>query len=158
MRLGFAQMLEKDESRDDVAVASRSFGEGDALLLETACHARERFVRQVFGGAAVLAREVVPQPPANLDVRIAVGVRAAVEPVEEPLERLLGQRPLFTALERVVANVRHACCLGCRTTLVHGLVRPSPGGFKPIVEGGVDCGVHLQAQGEVAERLKAAVC
>jgi hypothetical protein len=38
--------------------------------------------------------------------------------------------------------------------LSRGLSSLSSEGFKPIVEGVVDCGEHLQARGEIAERLK----
>jgi hypothetical protein len=80
--LAFAQMLEEDKPRDDVAIASRSLAAGDALLLEPTRHARERFVRQVVGGSAVLATEVVAQPPPHFNVRASVRVRIAVEPGE----------------------------------------------------------------------------
>ena len=92
---GMAKRLEKHEPRQDVAISSRWRVGDRPLFMQASRGAVERFVGQLVGCQARLAREVRDEPPPHLDVGGSAGVNTFVEPAEKLVEGLRRRSPIF---------------------------------------------------------------
>ena len=83
------EIFEEDEPRDDVAVARRRPGGNGAALLQRASDPIERLVSQLLGCGTVPPIEVQDQPPAHLEIPLAVRLGTVVQPCQQSVEYVL---------------------------------------------------------------------
>jgi hypothetical protein len=79
-------VFEQHKSRDDIAIAGGRASDDPPALLQSPRDAAERLVSEVFGPRAIPPIEVQNEPPANLEVRLAIRLTAIVEPLEQSTE------------------------------------------------------------------------
>jgi hypothetical protein len=92
--IGSTQVLEQDELPDDVAVAGRRRIDDLPFFLESAGDAVQRLVREIVGVRATFVLKISDQATARLEVTLATGVDALVQPDEQMLERTASRNPV----------------------------------------------------------------
>src|SRR5437868_13384813 len=106
--LRLAQVLHKDEARDDVTISRwRVAFDCACFFFESPRHASQGFICEFVGPYAILAVEVSHQPPPHLQILLSVGTRAFVQPVEEAMECFGGQLPEPLSLHPSRRNFTH---------------------------------------------------
>ena len=80
-----AKVFEEDELGDHVAVPRR-WSRHNFAGLQRFSNTAECFVGQFFGGRTVAPIKVRYQPPAHLEITLAVGIDAVIEPREQSRE------------------------------------------------------------------------
>src|SRR5262245_7977592 len=95
-----AKVFKKDELRDDVTVVRRRGVRDPSFFVETPGDAIQRIVRQRVRVETAFAGEIPDQPPAHVEILLAAGIDALVEPLEHPLPRLRCQLPVSLELRR----------------------------------------------------------
>src|SRR5205085_554725 len=97
----------EDVAGDGIAVLRGGLALNRALLFEPACYAVQSLVRQFVGHGAALAVEVRREAAPHLQVLPAFGLRALVEPPEEPVESASRERALLLPPRLLHGNIAH---------------------------------------------------
>jgi len=89
-----AQRFQKHIRSDGVAILERRDTVDFAAFFQLSNDAIQSFIRKFAGGDAIFAVEVEFQASTHLEVSLAVGVRAPIQPIQKVLERFFARFPV----------------------------------------------------------------